>query len=122
MSEIKENVRQLSFDEVKSLYDKSDRKEILIDVRELEEYEEAHIPGVPLIPMSEIVSLVDQFKPDEEYVLICRSGRRSHEVAKFFQENGIEQVHNYADGMLGWEAAKTDGPEWVVSQVNEIYK
>lgn len=122
MSEIKENVKQLSFDEVKGLYDKADRKEILIDVRELEEYEEAHIPGVPLIPMSEIVSLVDQFKPDEEYVLICRSGRRSHEVAKFFQENGIERVHNYADGMIGWEAAKTDGPEWVVSEVNEIYK
>ncbi|AOM83776.1 rhodanese-like domain-containing protein [Salisediminibacterium beveridgei] len=122
MATEKENVKQLSFEEVKALYENNKRNEILIDVRELEEYDEAHIPGIPLIPMSEMVDLVNEFKKDQEYVLVCRSGRRSHEVAKFFKDNGIENVHNYADGMIGWEAEKATGEEWVVEQVNEIYK
>ncbi|WP_280769457.1 rhodanese-like domain-containing protein [Salipaludibacillus daqingensis] len=117
----KENVSQLSYDEVKNIFEQKKTSPILIDVRELEEYEEGHIPGIPLIPMSEIVDLVDEFKKDEEYVLVCRSGRRSHEVSKFFKSNGIDNVHNYADGMLGWEAEKTPGHEWVVEKVNEIY-
>lgn len=118
----KENVSQLSFAEIKLIYDQKKQSPILIDVRELEEYEEGHIPGIPLIPMSEIVDLVDEFNKDEEYVLVCRSGRRSHEVSKFFINSGINNVHNYADGMLGWESEKTTGHEWIVKRVNELYQ
>lgn len=118
----KENVSQLSYDEIKTMYDEKKQSPIFIDVRELEEYEEGHIPGIPLIPMSEIVDLVDEFEKDKEYVLVCRSGRRSHEVSKFFKNNGINNVHNYADGMLGWESEKTEGHEWIISKVNELYK
>ncbi|WP_026691287.1 rhodanese-like domain-containing protein [Alteribacter aurantiacus] len=117
----KENVTQLTYEEVKDIHVKKKLSPILIDVREIEEYEEGHIPGIPLIPMSEIVDLVDAFDKGEEYVLVCRSGRRSQEVAKFFKDNGIENVHNYADGMLGWTAEQTPGHEWVVKNVDELY-
>lgn len=122
MAFLKENISQLSYDEVLDIYEKKQDEPILIDVRELEEYVEGHIPGIPLIPMSEIVDIVDDFQKDKEYIFVCRSGRRSHEVAKFFKENNVENVHNYADGMLGWEADRKQGEEWIIKKTEELYK
>lgn len=120
MAYVKENISQLSYEEVKEIPENNSL--LLLDVRELEEYVEGHIPTIPLVPMSEIVDLIDQFDKNEEYVLVCRSGRRSHEVAKFFKDNGIEKVHNYAGGMLEWEGPITTGEENVIKDMKQLYK
>ena len=121
MSHNVEGVKQLTFTEVKELYDQSGTSPILIDVREIDEYTDAHIPGIPLIPMSEMANHADEFKRNEEYVFVCRSGRRSHEVAKFFQEHGIENVANYDGGMLEWEGPVKGGKENVIKHARELY-
>ncbi|MBB5171884.1 rhodanese-like domain-containing protein [Texcoconibacillus texcoconensis] len=122
MAFTKETISQLNYDEVYNIYQDPNATAILIDVREREEYEEGHIPGIPLLPMSEIIEVIGDFHKEQEYILVCRSGRRSHEVAKFFKDQGIEQVHNFSEGMLGWQADKTKGEEWIVKEVNELYK
>ncbi|MCK8485770.1 rhodanese-like domain-containing protein [Paenibacillus sp. MBLB2552] len=76
---------------------------VVIDVREPFEYEAAHIPGVPLIPMGEIPYRLDELDPEQEYVLVCRSGSRSYEVARYLQAQGFTRVHNFLGGMLGWD-------------------
>ncbi len=78
---------------------------ILIDVREQWEYDEAHIPNITLIPMSEIESRLDEIPTDKEVVLTCRSGRRSHEVTQLLLEKGFDNVHNMEGGILAWEDA-----------------
>ncbi|PSL46879.1 rhodanese-related sulfurtransferase [Salsuginibacillus halophilus] len=117
-----EGVEQLSNEEVHSLYEESDRGTIFIDVRELEEYTEAHIPGIPLIPMGEMIDIAGELKSDERYVLVCRSGRRSHEVAKFLKGQGIKNVANYEGGMLEWPGPRAQGEEFIVENVSELYK
>lgn len=86
----------------------------VVDVREPEEYNAGHIPGVPLLPMGQIPELIEQFDKNAEYIFICRSGNRSLNVAKYFQMNGIQNVHNYAGGMLAWDKEIAEGPEHVV--------
>ncbi|CAG7638462.1 rhodanese-like domain-containing protein [Paenibacillus allorhizosphaerae] len=103
MAQIIENISHLDTQELLALSADPDRQAIFIDVREPEEYEAAHIPGIPLIPMGEIIDLIEQLDPDREYVFVCRSGRRSLEVAKFFSANGFEKIHNYLGGMLQWQ-------------------
>lgn len=76
---------------------------VVIDVREPEEYEAAHIAGVPLVPMGDMIDIIERLDPAKEYVFVCRSGRRSLEVAKFFQGNGFARVHNFEGGMLEWQ-------------------
>lgn len=122
MAFAKEGINQITFSELVEILNDPGNKKHVIDVRELEEYVEGHIPGIPLIPMSEIVDLVDQFDRNEDYVLVCRSGRRSHEVAKFFKMNGIEKVANYADGMLGWQHAQETGETHVISNVSDLFQ
>lgn len=91
----------------------SDTKRI-IDVREVEEYVEGHIPGIPLIPMYEIPNVVDQLDPQEEYVFVCRSGNRSLQAALYLQGLGFEHVLNFAGGMLAWDGEVKGGPEKIV--------
>ncbi|MEQ6390782.1 rhodanese-like domain-containing protein [Bacillaceae bacterium S4-13-58] len=115
----KEGVIQIDVDELKEAL--NDDQTIVIDIREYEEYVEGHIPGLPLIPMSEIVDVIDDFEKDREYVLVCRSGRRSHETAKFFINSGISKVKNYAGGMLAWDEAVNTGEENILKNVKELY-
>ena len=78
---------------------------ILIDVREQWEYDEAHIPNVTLIPMSELANRLDEIPTDKEVILTCRSGNRSGQVTEFLQQNGFDNVHNMQGGILAWQQA-----------------
>ncbi|SFL73983.1 Rhodanese-related sulfurtransferase [Paenibacillus sp. 1_12] len=103
MAQIIEGVSHISSQELQDIVSDTSSPIIIIDVREPEEYEAGHIDGLPLIPMGEIADLMDRLDPSKEYVFVCRSGRRSYEVAKFFGNNGFERVHNHLGGMLNWE-------------------
>lgn len=73
----------------------------LLDVRETWELGVASVPGVVHIPMSEIASRIGELDPNKETVVLCRSGKRSLEVAKYLQGNGFRAV-NLAGGILAW--------------------
>ncbi|HWJ79651.1 MAG TPA: rhodanese-like domain-containing protein [Niallia sp.] len=80
---------------------KNNEKLELVDVREDEEVAEGMIPGAKHIPMGSIPENVDYFSKDKEYIIICRSGRRSENVCYFLQDQGINVV-NMEGGMLHW--------------------
>lgn len=109
MGQIIDGINQISAKELQEILDTKDKNIKIIDVREPEEYISGHIPGVPLIPMNQIPSKLGELEPAEEYIFICRSGNRSHMVAKFLKDNGIENVTNFNGGMLSWSGAIKQG-------------
>jgi rhodanese-related sulfurtransferase len=74
---------------------------VLLDVREAWELEIASLPGVLHIPMGEIADRLEELDARVETVVLCRSGRRSYDVARFLQQNGFNAV-NLAGGILAW--------------------
>ncbi len=78
---------------------------VLIDVREQNEYDEAHIPGVTLIPLGTVPQNLDKIPTDKTVILTCRSGNRSGQATDFLRENGFDNVHNMAGGINAWKAA-----------------
>lgn len=116
MPEIIEGVSHLNADEVYDILNQPDSDVYIVDVREPEEYEAVHIPGIPLLPMSEIPEHIDGFDKNAEYIFVCRSGRRSLEVARYFQNEGIPKVHNYLGGMLAWDKEVAQGEEHIVKE------
>jgi adenylyltransferase/sulfurtransferase len=75
----------------------------LLDVREDWEAALAPVPADHLrIPMGQIVDRVGELDPARETVVICRSGARSREVARFLATRGFVTVHNLAGGILAW--------------------
>jgi rhodanese-related sulfurtransferase len=73
----------------------------LLDVREAWELGVASVPDVVHIPMGEIATRIGELDSSKETVVLCRSGRRSLEVAKYLQQNGFRAV-NLAGGILAW--------------------
>src|SRR6478736_5045367 len=60
----------------------------IVDVREDEEVQTGMIEDAKHIPMNEIPVHLDEFDKDKEYILVCRSGRRSENVCNYLQEQG----------------------------------
>jgi len=73
----------------------------LLDVREDWELGVASVPDVVHIPMGEVADRLGELDRSREVVVLCRSGRRSLQVANFLQQNGFRAV-NLAGGILAW--------------------
>ena len=90
---------------VQELKERMDAGEALtiIDVRELHEWEDAHITDNH-IPMGEIPGKLPEMESqqDAEIIVHCRSGGRSGQVAMFMAQQGFKNVRNLAGGMLAW--------------------
>jgi len=73
----------------------------VFDVRQADEYEQAHVPGVRLLPLGQVPERVDEFPTDETVYVICRSGARSGKAVGFLRANGVDAV-NVAGGTAAW--------------------
>lgn len=122
MAMLFQGVKQYDVNELKNILKTKPEHVVVIDVREKDEYEEFHIPGVPLIPMHTIPNILDQLKKDKEYIFVCRSGSRSQSVARYLKENGFEHAHNFSSGMLTWDADISTGLENVITDVAKLYE
>ncbi|HEX7057312.1 MAG TPA: rhodanese-like domain-containing protein [Bacilli bacterium] len=108
MTELIDGIPHIFKEELREILQGNDASLEVVDVREADEYAEAHIPGVKHVPMSEISDRFAEFDPGKKYVFVCRSGRRSLHVAKVFQENGFD-VLNFKGGMLEWDGETVSG-------------
>ncbi len=73
----------------------------LIDVREPHEFEDAHVAGAVLIPLTSVPDRLDEFRGGAPTYVICRSGARSLRACEYLAQQGIEAI-NVAGGMLAW--------------------
>lgn len=78
---------------------------LLIDVREQWEYDEGHIPGITHIPMEDVPNRLSEIPTDKTVILTCRSGNRSGQVTNLLRDNGYDNVHNMAGGIVAWQEA-----------------
>jgi len=77
---------------------------LLVDVRELEEYERGHLAGAELYPLRHIIEDAEKLPHDRPIFLICRSGRRSTRAMHWLIGLGFEDVQNLKGGLLSWKA------------------
>ncbi len=82
------------------------RKLEIIDIREPSEYDQGHLRLAKSIPMARFFEGNEVEMPrDQDVILICRSGRRSHQLAYFYLLKGYSNVYNLEGGMMGLEIA-----------------
>jgi rhodanese-related sulfurtransferase len=76
---------------------------ILVDVREDWEVKLAPAPTEYLhIAMGEIAGRLGELDPARETVILCRSGGRSMQVARFLDAKGFASIANLSGGILAW--------------------
>jgi rhodanese-related sulfurtransferase len=75
---------------------------VLLDVREDWELGIARIDGAVHIPMGDVPARLGELDPEHELVVLCRSGGRSAQVARYLERQGFSSVWNLAGGILAW--------------------
>lgn len=64
----------------------------VLDVREVDEFVEGHIPASRNFPLSQLNELAHDLNQGEEYYLVCHSGKRSFMAAELLQNQGYQVV------------------------------
>src|SRR6476659_3624470 len=74
----------------------------IIDVREPDEYEIAHVNGIPLFPMSTLEQRFTELDPNQQYYIHCKSGVRSLRALQFLREQGFKYLKSVKGGISAW--------------------
>lgn len=92
--------------DVKTVKDWLDENEIvLVDVRETTEYEQEHIAGALLLPLSSFEADLFPILKDKKVVIHCAVGKRSEAVGKMLIKEGRTGIIHMAGGLDAWKAA-----------------
>jgi sulfur-carrier protein adenylyltransferase/sulfurtransferase len=96
------NPDEVTVQEMKKALDNPNLGIKVIDVREPDEYEIAHIIGVPLIPLSQIEQRFTELDPNSQYYIHCKSGIRSMKALHFLRGQGFKYLKNVKGGITAW--------------------
>ncbi len=77
---------------------------VVIDVRQLSEFQSGHVAGSLAIGAGELPDRLDQLPRDRPIATICASGYRSSVAASLLRAAGFERVSWVSGGVPTWEA------------------
>ena len=89
---------------VEDAYQMRENGAFVLDVRELNEWEDGHIPDATLIPLGQIEGRMDEVPKDQVVVIVCRSGNRSAQARDILKNAGFTNITSMAGGMNQWIA------------------
>lgn len=75
---------------------------VLLDVREVWEYQLVHIEGAVSIPLGELPRRSRELLPVDEIIVYCHHGMRSLDAAYLLQQLGFKSVLSVAGGIDRW--------------------
>lgn len=79
----------------------NDQDKIILDVRELSEWNEGHIPSAKHIVLGTLDVRLHEIDKDKEIITVCASGGRSARAAALLANKGYK-VKNMSGGMQAW--------------------
>jgi adenylyltransferase/sulfurtransferase len=81
---------------------KEGRDFTILDVRNPQEYEIAHIEGAKLIPLHELRDRVNELDTAVPLAVLCHHGPRSIQAVRFLRQIGFARARNLAGGIERW--------------------
>ncbi len=80
-----------------------DTSMILLDAREMEEYQVSHIKGAHYIGYKTIdMSALKEVDKTQKIVIYCSVGYRSERIGEQLKEQGYHNIYNLYGGMFDW--------------------
>jgi rhodanese-related sulfurtransferase/rubrerythrin len=119
-----DEIRSIKPGNIKAILEENRKGEfLLLDVRQLEEYKQGHIPGSLLIPLGELEARHGELDRDEKIIVYCRSGHRSKAAATALCRLGFKSVYHLDGGIINWPYETIKGmpearPESIIESVN----
>lgn len=94
-------MKEISVQEVQQRLENGEQLN-LIDVREVAEVNEGHIPGIINIPLGLLEFRMHELDKNKPYIMVCRSSARSGQATAFLTAQGYNAT-NMVGGMLAWQ-------------------
>ncbi len=81
---------------------------LVLDVRELTEFETGHIVNAKHIPLAALAERMNELKKykDKPILVNCQRGMRSAKACDILRKEEFTQVHNLQGGIEAWLSAK----------------
>ncbi|MFV0557562.1 MAG: rhodanese-like domain-containing protein [Enterococcus sp.] len=76
----------------------------IVDVRELAEFQNGHIPTAQNLPLSSLTTTYQKLDKETPYYIICHAGGRSAQASDFLAQQGYD-VTNVMGGMSAWKGS-----------------
>jgi glyoxylase-like metal-dependent hydrolase (beta-lactamase superfamily II)/rhodanese-related sulfurtransferase len=76
---------------------------VVVDVRELFEWDEGHIDGAMHLPMGEALARRDLVPAGRPKAVVCAGGLRSSTVISVLSRAGLADFYNVIGGMTAWQ-------------------
>ena len=96
------NPDEVTVQDMKRALDNPNLNVKVIDVREPDEHQIAHINGVPLLPLSVLPQRFTELDPNQQYYIHCKSGVRSLRALQFLREQGFKYLKSVKGGISSW--------------------
>ena len=115
LAQVKSEIAEIDVPEAAARLE-SDAPPVLIDVRELDEFEQGVIPGSRHLPRGWLESRIETMVPDRTtaVILSCQSGSRSAFGARTLTDLGYTDVVSLRGGFTAWKNA---GRPWKVPEL-----
>ena len=82
----------------------SDNGIVVLDVRDDDEFAEAHIPGSVHVPYGHLIERLGELPTDRVIATVCSGGKRSGLAASILQREGYDSVVHVGHGGVGtWQ-------------------
>ena len=102
--EMRGKVREITNAEFKAM-----EHALLVDVRAVEQFEKARIPGAISVPKQVVEMKIEDLAGEDDVIVVyCGGGSNSSLVARNLVEMGYTQVHSLKTGIKGWIAEGRD--------------
>ena len=88
----------------------AEQGEPFVDTRELDEYQDGHVAGAPLMPHMSVMTQAAKLEEiaggkDQPLMFICAKGQRSAVACEFAAALGFTDLYNVEGGTEAWIAA-----------------
>lgn len=78
---------------------------LTLDVREPGEFAAGHLPGAVCLPQADLLMRIDEIPRDRGVLVVCQSGNRSRNAARFLAGRGYADVADLIGGTAAWRDA-----------------
>jgi sulfur-carrier protein adenylyltransferase/sulfurtransferase len=96
------NPDEVSVQQLKEALDNPTLGVKVVDVREPDEYQIARLPGVELLPLSQLQRRFKELDPNQSYYLHCKAGGRSMQALQFLRQQGFKNLKSVKGGITAW--------------------
>jgi rhodanese-related sulfurtransferase len=86
-------------------YIKTTKDVMIIDVRNREEYQRAHIKRAKNIPLDQVEKRKETLPTNKPILVYCQNGGRSVRAIRMLEVAGFTQLFHMDEGLRGWTKA-----------------